>query len=114
MGKRDVLPETRIREGAEVMTLVNVFRVSPERQEELVQVLIEATEETMRHIPGFVSANIHRSLDGTRVVNYAQWRSLEDFQAMLEDDRARPHMQKAGSMAEYDPVLCEVAHVESA
>jgi hypothetical protein len=25
----------------------------------------------MRHRPGFISANIHASLDGTRVVNYA-------------------------------------------
>lgn len=31
----------------------------------------------MRHIDGFVSANIHASLDGTRAVNYAQWRSEE-------------------------------------
>lgn len=29
--------------------------------------------------PGFTSANLHISLDKTRVVNYAQWRSKEDF-----------------------------------
>jgi hypothetical protein len=26
-------------------------------------------------MPEFVSANIHKSVDGTRVANYAQWRS---------------------------------------
>jgi heme-degrading monooxygenase HmoA len=36
----------------------------------------------MKHAPGFVSANIHRSLDGKKVVNYAQWESKEAFEAM--------------------------------
>ena len=56
----------------DVVTLVNVFTVRPEKQDTLVQLLIEATNKTMRHLPGFVSASIHRSLDNTRVVNYAR------------------------------------------
>lgn len=38
----------------------------------------DATDEVLRHLPGFVSANVHRGLDGTTVVNYGQWvpRSL--------------------------------------
>ena len=43
----------------------------------------------MQHQPGFVSANIHVSTDGTRVVNYAQWESAEAFQAMLADPGPR-------------------------
>jgi hypothetical protein len=34
--------------------------------------LAEATEEVISRQPGYVSANIHWSLDGTRVTNYAQ------------------------------------------
>jgi antibiotic biosynthesis monooxygenase (ABM) superfamily enzyme len=51
---------------ADLMTLVNVFTVEPENQEKLVTLLTEATEQVMRSLPGFVSANIHRSLDGNR------------------------------------------------
>jgi quinol monooxygenase YgiN len=66
-----------------VVTLVNVFRLKEaSRQRELVEVLVRATEAVMRQQPGFVAANIHRSLDGSHVVNYAQWRSIEDFDAM--------------------------------
>ncbi|MDN5769284.1 MAG: antibiotic biosynthesis monooxygenase [Microlunatus sp.] len=72
----------------DVATLVNVFTVVPERQQELVDVLDEATEQVMRHLPGFVSANIHASLDGTRVVNYAQWASPAAFEAMMKDSTA--------------------------
>src|SRR5215216_1642497 len=58
----------------DVVTLINVFTVAPEDQQRLVDILIDATQKVMRKQPGFVSANIHRSLDGTRVTNYAPWR----------------------------------------
>jgi len=73
-----------------------------------VDVLIEATEKTIKHLPGFVSANIHRSFDGAKVVNYAQWRSRADFVAMQQNLAARPHMKAAAALAEFDPILCEV------
>lgn len=92
----------------EVATLINVFTVSPENQQKLVDMLVEATEKTMRHIPGFVSASIHKSADGTRVANYAQWRSPEDFQAMLKDPRAAEHMKPIRELATNDANLYEV------
>jgi quinol monooxygenase YgiN len=91
-----------------VVTLVNVFTVGAENQQRLVDVLTDATEQTMKHLPGFVSASIHRSLDGGRVVNYAQWRSREDFAAMMRNPEAHPHMAAAAALAEFDPILCEV------
>src|SRR4051795_11049848 len=87
------------------ITLVNVFTVEPDRQQALVAVLVTATDETIRHLPGFVSASIHRSLDGTRVTNYAQWRSLADFEAMLRAPVAQPHLSEAAALAGYDPHL---------
>jgi quinol monooxygenase YgiN len=99
---------------AQIFTLINVFSVAPDRQQELADVLVEATEHTMRHLPGFVSANIHKSFDGRRVVNYAQWRSRDAFESMLRNPAARPHMTRAAALASFDPILCEVAHVDHA
>jgi Antibiotic biosynthesis monooxygenase len=48
---------------------------NPDSQQQLIDLLDEATNQVIRHRPGFISANIHASLDGTRVVNHAQWRS---------------------------------------
>ena len=79
-----------IRAGAGIFTLINVFSVAADRQQELATVLIEATADTMRHLPGFISANIHTSHDGRRVVNYAQWQSRDAFEAMLRNPDARP------------------------
>jgi len=92
----------------ELVTLINVFTVSPENQQKLVDMLVEATHKTMRHIPGFVSASIHRSADGTRVANYAQWRTAEDFQRMLQDPQAAEHMKPIREIATNDANLYEV------
>jgi quinol monooxygenase YgiN len=103
---------TMIAKGPQCVTLINVFTVEPAKQRRLVDLLIRATEATMKHLPGFISANIHKSLDGTRVTNYAQWRSVEDFQAMLKSPKAIPHMQEAAALASsFDPVLYEVVEV---
>ena len=100
---------TTIEKDRNILTLINVFTVVPEKQRELIALLVEATEKTMKHLPGFISANIHRSLDGKRVVNYAQWKSMADFEAMRKNPKAMPHMQTAAALAQFDPILCEVS-----
>ncbi len=102
-----------IEKGSKVLTLINVFTVAPEKQQQLVALLVNATQETMMHLPGFISANIHRSLDGAKVVNYAQWESKADFEAMLKNPKAAPHMQAAAALAQFDPILCEVSDAMS-
>ncbi len=39
----------------------------------------------MRHMPGFISANLHVSADRRHIANYAQWRSRADYDAMLKN-----------------------------
>ena len=102
---------TTIDAAAPVITLINVFTVAPERQQELVSLLDKATEDVMRHQPGFVAANIHASLDGTQVVNYAQWESQEAFKAMLANPECQAHMKPAGEMATAQPMLYDVKSV---
>lgn len=106
---------TTIQSDANVVTLINVFDVPPERQREVVDALVEATEQIMRHRPGFVSANIHASDDGRRVINYAQWASKEAFEAMLADPVAQEHMAAIGRLVDaFDPRLYTVASVHHA
>jgi heme-degrading monooxygenase HmoA len=94
-----------------VLTLVNVFTVDPADQEHLIELWQSATDEVIRHLPGFISANIHRSLDGTKVVNYAQWESREAFTAMLNDPASSAHLKELAEIGTPAPVLCEVVSV---
>ncbi|MFD7614976.1 antibiotic biosynthesis monooxygenase family protein [Streptomyces sp. NPDC059828] len=82
-----------------VATLINVFTVAPDRQAELIALLAQATEETMKRQPGFICANFHASQDGERVINYAQWETEDHYRAMLNNPEARVHMDKAATIA---------------
>jgi len=105
---------TNISTSADVVTLINVFTVEPPKQDALVHLLTRATDEIICHMPGFVSANIHKSVDGVRVTNYAQWRSREDLDAMLRDPAAIPHLKEASALAtSVEPHIYDVASVRT-
>ena len=99
---------TTISKDNRVLTLINTFTVEPGKQKELVELLARATESSVRHVPGFLSASLHRGLDGTKVVMYAQWRSLEDYQAMRRNPSASPYMEQALAIAQFEPGMYEV------
>jgi quinol monooxygenase YgiN len=94
--------------GKDSVTLINVFTVAPARQAELVGLLARVTDSSVRQAPGFISASLHRSLDGTKVTMYAQWRSLEDYQRMRQNPAASPFLQQALAIATFDPSMYEV------
>jgi len=90
---------TTISPGRKLVTLINVFTVEPANQGRLVELLARATETSVRHEPGFISASLHRSLDGTKVTMYAQWRSVEDYQAMRENSVLQAASRLSGHSA---------------
>jgi quinol monooxygenase YgiN len=103
---------TTIEQNNGYATLINNFTVEPDRATELAALLRTATENVMRHQPGFRSANIHVSTDSTRVVNYAQWDSEEAFNAMLANPTTQQHMADAAGLAiSFDPHLYTVESV---
>lgn len=97
-----------ISKDAGLLTLINVFTVEPTRQTELVDLLIRATGDTVRRAAGFVSASLHRSLDGTMVAMYAQWRSREDYEVMRRNPVASPYLERALTFARFQPGMYEV------
>jgi quinol monooxygenase YgiN len=94
--------------------LINVFAVDPANQQQLLDLLTNATETSVRNVPGFISAKLHRSLDGTKVAMYAQWRSVETYQAMRENPDPLPYLQKAHAIAKFEPGIYEVVKTFSA
>jgi len=90
------------------VTLINVFTVEPADQQRLVELLATATERSVRFAPGFISARLHRSLDGTKVTMYAQWRSTADYEAMRADPAPLPYLQQALAIAKFEPGMYEV------
>src|SRR5437879_9441974 len=91
--------------------LINVFTVDPSKQQRLVDLLTRATDSAVSRAPGFMSATLHRSIDGTKVTMYAQWRSAEDYQAMRQDPGPLPFLQEALTFATFEPGIYEIVRI---
>jgi quinol monooxygenase YgiN len=100
-----------IAKGTKVVTLINIFTVEPAKQPELLELLTRATQDSVRHVAGFVSATLHRSLDGTKVAMYAQWHSVEDYEAMRKNPVASPYLERALAIARFEPGMYEVIEI---
>ncbi|MEL7544804.1 MAG: antibiotic biosynthesis monooxygenase [Pseudomonadota bacterium] len=94
---------------AELFTLVNVFTVPRGRQDELINLLSQATDAVIGKQSGFVSASFHAGDDGRTVINYAQWQRRADWEAMLTVPAAKAHIAEVQAMIEsFDSTPCRV------
>lgn len=104
-----------IDDAGDVFTLINTFHTSRDRQQAIVDSLKCFTKDFARSLPGFIGASVHVSLDGTRVVNYVQWKNGDDLRSMLAAPEAQAHMAEVGALADrVDPVPYAVAFVGTA
>lgn len=99
-----------IAQTSDLVTLINVFSCAPENQQRLVDSWIRATEERLGALPGIVSATLHRSKDGTRVVNYAQWKSAENWENLTRIG-SESWFREMGKYATPDAHLYEVCYL---
>ena len=100
-----------ISRGRTPLTLINVFTVPPEKQDELIKLLTDVTQQHVRHHQGFVSASLHRGIDGKKVTMYAQWASVHDYETMRQNSGPAPALEKALKIATFDPGMYEVAEI---
>ncbi len=92
----------------DAVVLINVFTVDPALQDRLIDLLTKATEGTVNRAPGFLSAMLHRSVDGTKVTMYAKWRSAADYEAMRKDPAPLPFLQEALTFATFEPGMYQI------
>jgi hypothetical protein len=99
-----------ITQNNDTVTLINVFSCEPETQQHLIDLWIRATEETLGKLPGLISAALHRSKDGTRVVNYAQWKTAENWENLFRIG-SEFWFREMGKYAKPDAHLYEVCYL---
>jgi Antibiotic biosynthesis monooxygenase len=91
-------------------TFINTFRCLPDDQDAVVQINIDIVEQVAAQYDEFISATVHRSTDGTRVVNYLQWRTPGDLHAMQASPEFRLIAQRFAGLIEFDPHEVTIAH----
>jgi quinol monooxygenase YgiN len=95
--------------GAGYITIINRYAVAPERAEELVDLLVRATVETMRYLPGFAGATFRMSVDRTQLVNTTQWQNRESIESAGADPKVAALLRKAAQIADaFTPILYEM------
>ena len=98
--------------GDQILTLINTLTCADARQGELVAAIEKSIAETLTQVEGFISASVHVSLDHTRVINYMQWRSADDFDQAELHPKVREHLDEIMAIAESaDPRLFHVSSV---
>jgi hypothetical protein len=95
-----------IRVGSAV-TQINVFTVEPDGQLPLIDYLARAAH-VASEVPGWLSASLHRGLDGTRVVNYAQSEDLDAAQRVFRHLTDRGLIEGNKAFGQAHPGLYEV------
>jgi heme-degrading monooxygenase HmoA len=114
------LVETEISPDRDDYTVVMVMGVDPKNQKLLVD-LFSQPDEWIKTVPGYRSHSILQGVDGTFVVNYAQWSdkdSYETFHALPEDVRPAAvremRVQARALVTSRDANTYRVCHTRSA
>jgi quinol monooxygenase YgiN len=106
------MPE--IRNGDQTVTQITVVESEPGKQAEALALMAERARFMARQ-PGFVSISLHRSEDGSHIVNYVQWKSRQQLEAAHHAPEFRKIWPKFGELvSEAEPCLYEVVHSEQA
>jgi quinol monooxygenase YgiN len=104
------MPE--IREHSDVVTQITTVKVPPDKQAEVLELMAKRAR-FMATQPGFVSVSLHRSEDGSHVVNYVQWKNRKQLEAAHHSPEFRKQWPQFGELIEEaEPCLYEVTHVQ--
>jgi heme-degrading monooxygenase HmoA len=106
------MPE--IRQNSGIVTQITTVKVPANNQSEVLELMAERAR-FMAKQPGFVSVSLHRSEDGSHVVDYVQWNNRKQLEAAHHSPEFRRQWPRFGELIEEaEPCLYEVTHVEAA
>ena len=100
---------TKILKNANLVTVINKFSVTHENHKTLLK-LLEDLRIVVEKLPGFISANVHRSFEGTRIVSYAQWNKKEDYQEVYANSQAKPILDEIKKISKFSWNFYEVVY----
>jgi len=103
-----------IAKNAAVVTQITTVKMTPDNQDDVLKLMKERAR-FMATQPGFVSITLHRSEDGSHVVNYIQWKDRKQLEAAHHSPEFRKKWPQFGKLGEQiEPCLYEVILAEAA
>ena len=92
------------------VVLINVYRCQPGRLDTLME-LLAVLVRAHRGADGFISATLHRGLNGKVAAVHADWRSAQDWKAMARSPDVNAAMEPIMAIATFEPHLYEPGEV---
>lgn len=89
---------------------IGEFRLLPENLPKLLALEAEIPSIALQH-QDLLCVSFHRSLDGTRTMNYGFWQTLDRFELLLSEDKFAPVRNYWRELSENEVHLYEVVNV---
>ena len=98
----------------QVVTQITTVKMRPDNQDEVLKLMKERARFMARQ-PGFVSVSLHKSEDGSHVVNYIQWTDREKLKTAHHAPEFRKKWPRFGELVkDVEPALYDVVQIEAA
>ncbi|MBV6624813.1 MAG: antibiotic biosynthesis monooxygenase [Rivularia sp. (in: Bacteria)] len=88
------MPKINLSQDTNYVTMINYFSVAPKDQREFAEIEVKEINKYGDNMDGALAASFHRSLEGSRVFNYAHWKSKEALEASQQTEEFKQHIQR--------------------
>lgn len=92
------------------VVLINVFKCNAAQLDDLMERLADLVR-VQTALPGFVSATLHRGLNGRVAANHAVWAGAAHWKAMTRHPQVVAAMEPILAIATFEPHLYEPGEV---
>ena len=90
------------------VTLVNVLKVEPGKQEQLIALLKRNIDTVIRTLGGWRTSRLIAARDGTSEIIYSEWETPAAVEAMRADVRMKAYFPQILELASLESVIGEV------
>jgi quinol monooxygenase YgiN len=93
--------------------LINLLKVEPAKQDELIALLKQNTDAVIRTLDGWKTTRLIAAKDGASVVIYSEWDTPAAVEAMRNDPRMKAYLPELMELASLDTILGSAVSSES-
>ncbi len=95
------------------VTLINVLKVEPGKQDALVALLKQNVEKVVSTLAGWKATKVIAAVDGTSVLIQSEWETLAAVDAMRNDERMKAYFPKIREMASFEAFVGEAVFAQA-
>ena len=95
------------------VTLINVMKVEPGRQDALIALLEDNVENVIVTLDGWRTTRLIAAKDGASVIIYSEWNTPADVEAMRSDPRMQAYFPRISAIATIDSTIGEAVFTAS-